>query len=133
LISWTGPIENGLQLTAWYQEGADSDSWPACQSKEPWATLIVVKPDGSIYEYETLPVAQQVEDTKMAWGSGRLAALAAMACGTSAVAAVEIAAQFDIWTGSGVTALRLRNTDPPDDGLLPKGALFVIPHAAGHE
>ena len=107
LLGWSGPIENGLQLADWYTAGADPSAWPACQSDSNFAVLIVVKPNGTVYEYESLPVPQQVEDSKMAWGSGKMAALAAMHCGMSATAAVEVAAKFDVYTGSETTLLRL--------------------------
>jgi ATP-dependent protease HslVU (ClpYQ) peptidase subunit len=107
LLAWSGPVENGLMVADWYERGAKPGDWPECQKKDDYAILVVVQPVGKVLEYETLPVAQAVEDGRMAWGSGRLAALGAMAMGAEASKAVQTASEFDVYSGLGVDTLRL--------------------------
>jgi ATP-dependent protease HslVU (ClpYQ) peptidase subunit len=101
LLAWHGPCESGLMVADWYERGADAKDWPECQ-KDNNATLIVVQPNGKVFEYESLPVAQAIEDIFMAWGSGRLAALGAMMMGADATKAVKAACVFDVYSGGGV-------------------------------
>jgi hypothetical protein len=64
--------------------------------------VVIMNPDGTLLECEDGKTALPIEDRFYAIGSGRKCALAAMACGKSAIQAVRIAAQFDINTGGAV-------------------------------
>lgn len=94
-------------MARWFEEGADREKWPKCQDKDDtWCRLIVVNGLGAFF-YERLPVEIRVEDSFMAWGSGRDFALGAMACGKSACEAVEVACKFDTGCGNGIDAIVL--------------------------
>ena len=60
-----------------------------------------------IYAANHLCRIEPVYMDEWAHGSGRLAALAAMACGKSAVEAVRIAARFDAYTGGRIVSMIL--------------------------
>ena len=109
VVAWTGTLDQGVALSAWFTAGADPRSWPEFQKdKEDWTRLIVATPN-RIYTYERLPVLQEIEDSFFAWGSGRDFAMGALAHGADAVTAVEIASAWDAGCGLGVDAFSLQN------------------------
>lgn len=63
-----------------------------------------------IYACNYLCRIEPIYMDQWAHGSGRLAALAAMACGKSAIEAVRIAARFDAYTGGRVVSMTLTET-----------------------
>lgn len=108
VLAWTGEQDSGEMVARWYEQGADPAKWPACQSdKDLWSRLIVASGEGVKF-FERQPVAVDVEDGFMAWGSGRDYALGAMARGARAREAVEIAMRFDNGCGLGVDTEQLR-------------------------
>lgn len=108
VVAWTGAHEHGLRLMQWYVDGADPLQWPEFQRGEHWTRLIVAGPDG-VKHYEQEPVAQEVHNPFMAWGSGRDFAMGAMAAGANAEAAVCCANRFNIHCGCGVELFDTRN------------------------
>lgn len=103
-----GGYENGLAVAKWYEDGADPDRWPDSQSdKNDWASLVVFKPDGSVIEFERLPIAQPVMETFFAWGTGRELAIGAMAAGADAREAVCIVNRYSTTCGIGVDILQV--------------------------
>lgn len=109
-----GCCESGFALMDWLEAGAKLENWPKTQETDNWATLIVIR-SGVVWEYEKLPVPQLMEDSFMAWGSGRLAALAAMDCGKDAALAVQTAAKFDCFTGNGYDSVTVNKRIPTDE------------------
>ena len=108
VIGCVGGYENGLAVAKWYEDGADPDRWPDSQSdKNDWASLVVFKPDGSVIEFERLPIAQPVMETFFAWGTGRELAIGAMAAGADAREAVCIVNRYSTTCGIGVDILQV--------------------------
>ena len=92
----------GQMLMSWYEDGADPEKWPKCQEdKEDWVRLVVASKTGCKV-YERHPVAMPIEDSFMAWGSGRDYAMGAMAEGANARRAVEVAMKFNTACGMGI-------------------------------
>jgi len=100
----TGGLAEGILLTEWYHNGAIKSAWPKFQDdKDEWCRLIVAK-SGKCFFYEKQPVAIEVLDTFMAWGSGRDFAMGALAMGADARKAVVIASKYSTGCGNGVEA-----------------------------
>lgn len=77
-------------------------------------TGIVVSPGGTVLLYDGSPHPIRLEPAPyIAIGSGRDAALGAMAMGASAAAAVAIASEIDIYTGGRITTVSLREETTP--------------------
>jgi hypothetical protein len=69
--------------------------------------LLVIYPNKEIWYYDgTSPVGYRLTSEHAAAGSGMSAALVAMACGKTAIEAVELAARFNNTCGDGVDYLR---------------------------
>lgn len=98
-----GTLDAGILAIA-YIEGGETPSW---LDKDDWPTILLIRPDKTIWRYEKYLTPFQVEDSFMACGSGRDYALAALACGKDAVEAVAIAARFDTSTGMGIDSMTL--------------------------
>jgi len=109
LCAYAGDAAAGEELLAWFRSGADQARFPIDRRKDdPWASLLVIrKRPRAILKYETTPYPLTFKDKTFAIGSGRDFALAAMACGRSAIKAVELAAKFDSGCGNGVDWERL--------------------------
>lgn len=88
-------------------ENDDLSTWdenPPRWSREDDATGILVFPDGKVSEYEGQGWLR-VEAPFLAWGSGEQIALGAMAAGKTASEALEIACEYDVFTGGPVLVL----------------------------
>ena len=72
-----------------------------CENKIRYLEMVIE--EGIAYEYEEFPIKQEIEMPYFAWGSGAKYALGAMAKGASAEEAINIACQFDPYSGNGVT------------------------------
>lgn len=108
LIGITGDLSVGLEVRAWYLNGADPLSFPSSnRNPDKGASLIVVRPSGEVWKFESGPHAFRVEGAFCAFGSGDEAALVAMACGKTAAEAVALAAMFNTTVGHGVDTLEL--------------------------
>ena len=106
VLAWAGDQEQGLVLARWYMDGADISEWPEFQKEEQWTQLIIA--DGNtICYYETEPEIQRVNDSFMAWGSGRELAMGALAMGANAEQAVNIAIKFNVHCGIGCDVFKL--------------------------
>lgn len=95
-----GSIEQGLAMMEWHIEGAEKENFPK-DEHETYTTLIVATKSEVGY-YQRLPFFQKVYDKVMAWGSGTDFALGAMRKGATAIEAVEIAIELDIYSGIGI-------------------------------
>lgn len=79
---------------------------PDVGSDEDW-NVLVAYPDGSLFLYDWHLYPLQMKAPFLAIGSGSGYAMGAMAAGASAKKAVEIASQFDSYTGSVVDTFKL--------------------------
>lgn len=108
LFGYAGMAAFGEQLLTWYKNGADPKDYPPSQrDKDDYAELLVIKADGIIQKFERTPYPISYQDKTFAIGSGRDFALAAMALGCNATAAVELTCTLDTGCGSGVDTLTL--------------------------
>lgn len=105
LCAWSGTHTKGIELMAWYKEGAKRDLFPTA-SDEEFTRLIVVSGQ-RVYAYENSPFRIELLDAYHAWGSGCEFALGAMKMGASAVKAVEIASELCSSCGLGVDAFEI--------------------------
>ncbi|WP_295198738.1 hypothetical protein [uncultured Brevundimonas sp.] len=70
--------------------------------------LLLVRPTGEIfYANGNLDLSGPLTADYFAIGSGDHFAMGAMAMGASAIRAVEIASDLDVWSGEGMTVLEL--------------------------
>jgi hypothetical protein len=113
VAAWTGDHEQGLALARWFKKGAFTTEWPKFQEGEKWTRLVLMDSSG-VYCFERLPVRQYFEDPFMAWGSGRDYAMGAMAMGASAKQAAEIASQFNVYCGNGISVFSLNDKGDQD-------------------
>lgn len=108
LAAVTGDLSIGMEMLDWYERGAIATDYPASnRNPDRGASLIVVRADGSVWRYESSPYPFRVLDEKTAFGSGEEAAMVALACGKTAVEAVELASRFNSGCGNGCDALDL--------------------------
>jgi hypothetical protein len=109
LVGVTGRFDQGLELIAWYEAGADPATFPAFQANESDnSELIIVRPSGIVYSLSNRPIAMPLENSQHAVGSGRDFAAAAMYLGCDARRAVEVACALAADCGGGVDSLVLR-------------------------
>jgi hypothetical protein len=101
LIGATGDYGVCSAMLDWLESGG---ARPTCQDSERWISALEIMPDGACWMHNR-DSRWQVEDRFIAVGSGRDYAMAVMALGHSARAAVEIAARFDPGTGNGIDEL----------------------------
>lgn len=102
LLAIAGSYDVGMQLVHWFQNGCIAEDYPALQSEDNEASLMVITPERRITHYERTPAPLIFEQEKTAMGSGRDYALAAMHLGCNARQAVEVACVFDVFCGNGV-------------------------------
>lgn len=94
----------------WLRDGAPDVQLTGVESSK-CCGIAVRKHDRALFTVEIAekrPILLPIEERFHAEGSGRQAALAAMACGKSAREAVKIAARFDVCTGRGVDSVIVR-------------------------
>lgn len=101
-----GTMSTILEMKVWLMEGAQIDKFPSSQRSEDWSPILVIS-KGLVELYEKTPWPIIRHETQIAIGSGKEAALAAMACGKTAKEAVKIASLFDINTGQDVDEMIL--------------------------
>lgn len=99
-----GDLCDGPVIREWLLHGARWKDRPEMVDQQnPTVGLAVRRRDGAIFLIEgRRSMLVELPGGPTANGSGATYALAAMACGKSAVEAVEIAARFDAGTGFGV-------------------------------
>lgn len=108
LLCASGCTSMGQEVIAWFKAGAVAADWPA-QNRDPdkGASLVVVRPDGTLWRYENGPHPYRVESVPVAFASGGEAAMGAMLAGADAVRAVEIASMVHAGCGNGVDSMTL--------------------------
>lgn len=93
----TNQVGLGEAVLDWFEAGADPEKAP--KAAETRFTFLAVEPSGkAFYGYDSFLLAGPIAAECFAIGSGESAAHGAMRAGASAVRAVEIAAEVDIWT-----------------------------------
>lgn len=109
-----GHEPEGLELLAWWKDGAHPKDFPAV-GRENKATLVIVTRETSgplVLCYTKGPYpATENEGGVCAFGTGRDIALAVMHLGKSAREAVLMASKLNAWCGDGVDVLRLDEYD----------------------
>jgi hypothetical protein len=106
IVVCAGDSDRCLAVKRWYEDGAKKEEWPKAQEGNDWARMIVFE-DGKVYEYNQEPFGILCEDPYMAWGSGSMFALGAMAMGANAVQAVEAASKHCATCGMGVDSFEV--------------------------
>lgn len=104
LMGATGTTAVCVALRNWYDAGAVKVDFP---DKDKEATLLVVKPDGTLLLWDSNATPIRIEDKFHAIGSGRDFALAALHLGHTAREAVEVACKYDVYCGKGIETLEL--------------------------
>lgn len=105
LVGVAGTSALAEDIFAWLLDGAER---PPEQSENGFCSVIEITPEGRIFKHERVG-RYEIEDGFFAIGSGAAFALASMACGRSAIEAVEVATMFDTATGDGINAYELGN------------------------
>lgn len=107
VVGITGDFDSGLAMVDWFARGANPKDWPACQSAERWAPLVVLhrnpitgRPE--CYRLEREPFRMLVLEPFSAWGSGRDYAIGALHMGATGRQAVEVASKYDNGCGMGI-------------------------------
>jgi len=108
LLGIFGNMSMGMQLLNWFENGQVIEEFPIDNKSDEYrAGLVMVKPDGSIWQYEDTPFPMKIEDCFTAFGSGSEGALIAMECGCNARQAVELVSKYNITCGNGIDVLAL--------------------------
>lgn len=102
LVAAAGDFDSAQEMFAWIEAGRVPADFPSIQKESDRYVGILIIEGGKVFKYERSAIPFEIEEPYFAIGSGRDFALAAMACGRTAVEAVEVAALFDVGTGNGV-------------------------------
>jgi hypothetical protein len=106
VIAWNGCIDAGLVLAQWYKDGADPKKFPY-DPKDNAMTDLVVADSSGVRAYCQSP-HPHIPDGPMAWGSGALAAKAALKMGGNAVTAVSVTCDVSNSCGMGIEHYTVR-------------------------
>jgi hypothetical protein len=109
IAGFSGDGDGAMALLAWLNAARNPAAYPE-QQKDNDTSAVVFQSDGSAWSYGKTPYPQRIECAFYAMGHGRDFALAAMHCGLSARAAVELACRLDVFCGNGVDTLTLETT-----------------------
>lgn len=104
LIGMAGEMCTSSEFIRWFMANDSEVPMPELKAKvspEECSAAIIVDPDGEVRAYDR-DGWHVVESKHYAIGSGGLLARMAMRCGKSAARAVELASEFDIYSGGGV-------------------------------
>ncbi len=105
LIALCGVAGTAAEFGRWFLAGEEGEA-PSLKSATPdnSADILIIRP-GKKLEWYDLDGWHYIETDRFAMGSGANLARMAMRCGKSAARAVELAAEFDIYTGPQVDVL----------------------------
>lgn len=112
LVGVTGMAGMLDEVIGWLSAGGRREEYPKVPP-DSHISGIVACLDGRVGVFSTHGVMQWAETEFVAVGSGNEIAMGAMAMGASAEKAVEIAAQFDVYTGGRITTLSLDSPSRP--------------------
>jgi hypothetical protein len=104
LVGYAGNCALGEQVFAWLCEGGERPDGQF--DKNDFCQVIEITPEGHCLKHERYG-SFRIEDPFFAVGSGADFALMAMACGKTAVEAVQLTGRFDTNTGNGIDVLTL--------------------------
>lgn len=112
VLAWCGEFAIMEGAFDWYDSGANYDNVPQDFANATDSALVALKPDGKLVAYyrgrEEACFAEN-----FAFGSGSQFARGAMEAGASAVEAVEITCNLDVYTGGDVYELTPQKPKPP--------------------
>lgn len=106
LLAFVGDVDIAQELMVWFKSGARRGEFPD-SARGGASTLIQIKRDASIWNYDSGPVPTKIENAQAAFGSGFAYAEATMHLGYSAREAVLVACHFQPDCGDGVDTLDL--------------------------
>lgn len=109
IIAFCGDHEEGKILLDWYRNGGIKADWPQFQTRDDYNNMVVLS-KGEIYEFQAHGRILLVPGKIAAWGEGRMLAMGAMLNGASAIDAVKIACEHNIYCGIGVDAYASNST-----------------------
>lgn len=92
----------GLVFLEWFVGNTGDDVMDNTLDTEDDFEALVAYPDGGLYTFNRYLIAYDIDADFHAIGSGAKCAMAAMYCGRSAVEAVEVASEIDMYTGGAV-------------------------------
>lgn len=112
LVGCSGNAAEIAEVLVWFRAGADPDKFPAALRNEK-VKMMVITPERRVRVYDSTPYGFEYCEApggvglRMAIGSGREAAMAAMLAGVDARRAVEIASIVSVGCGNGIDTLEL--------------------------
>jgi ATP-dependent protease HslVU (ClpYQ) peptidase subunit len=106
IAGFCGDLTAGIELLDWLEEDGDAPV-PKITGD---AMVMVVQPDGGIFNYDKRGIPMDVDEPIAALGSGHEYALGAMMAGAPAEIAVHIAIERDPHSGFDVLTLDLQGT-----------------------
>jgi hypothetical protein len=96
------------EVAVWMSEDRNPDHAPTVES--PVLTILWITPAGDVYmALDSYRFTGPLTGNFFAIGSGDHYALGAMACGVSALEAVKVAKQLDIWTDGELNCMKLNS------------------------
>jgi len=111
LVGITGAYGDAMAFVAWAKDGFDPKKRPDTTRD---VEAVIVKPDGAfVVRGSPNWTEETIGSDFYASGSGSHIAMGALAMGADSVQAVEIACQFDIFSGGGIDVLRLEDIQAP--------------------
>lgn len=105
LLGMAGNLSRGMLVLAWLRDGKPLADWPEQKGDDDWVTCLVVHRRGALHRYESRGTPFAVEAMRHAIGSGRDFAVAGMALGLNAEAAVRLACDHSAECGNGIDTL----------------------------
>lgn len=109
LMAGAGCTSQANHMMAWFELGAEPESFPKYQDTEDLsAQLLVISPSKEILRFDFNPIPCVFYDEIYAMGSGRDVAMGAMAMGADAKQAVEVASEICSGCGMGVDVIHLK-------------------------
>lgn len=109
LMAGAGCTSQANHMMAWFELGAEPESFPKYQDTEDLsAQLLVIAPSREILRFDFNPIPCVFYDEVYAMGSGRDVAMGAMAMGADAKQAVEIASEICSGCGMGIDVITFK-------------------------
>lgn len=108
LMAGAGCTSQANHMMAWFELGAEPESFPKYQDTEDLsAQLLVIAPSKEILRFDFNPIPCVFYDEVYAMGNGREVAMGALAMGATAEQAVLIASELCSGCGMGLDKLEL--------------------------
>jgi len=101
IIGLLGSLDRAMLLMNWYLSGAEDAAFPP-PDKDEKAELVVLANGVLGVCFGDVPVFHEMQDIPFSFGSGDEVALGAMKAGATAVEAVAIACESNIYCGRGI-------------------------------